>query len=106
MPGVDVAGLMIDAGPVASPALMRIGTRHAAGTPARHRAGWSDPAYPTGVQDVFFRVGGPHVGKADVALEVNSDHVVLDDIWAWRADHGQGVGWTVNTADHGRRRQR
>ena len=101
VPGVDVAGLMIDAGPVRSPALMRIGTRHAAGTPARQRAGWSDPAYPTGVQDVFFRVGGPHVGKAAVALEVNSDHVVLDDIWAWRADHGQGVGWTVNTADHG-----
>ncbi|HEX3003823.1 MAG TPA: adenylyl cyclase, partial [Angustibacter sp.] len=101
VPGVDVAGLMIDAGPVRSPALMRIGTRHATGTPARQRAGWSDPAYPTGVQDVFFRVGGPHVGKAAVALEVNSDHVVLDDIWAWRADHGQGVGWTVNSADHG-----
>ncbi|MGN6301940.1 MAG: adenylyl cyclase, partial [Angustibacter sp.] len=101
VPGVDVAGLMIDAGAVSSPALMRIGTRHAAGAPARDRAGWSDPTYPTGVQDVFFRVGGPHVGKADVALEVNSDHVVLDDIWAWRADHGQGVGWTVNTSDHG-----
>ncbi|KQX66901.1 adenylyl cyclase [Angustibacter sp. Root456] len=101
VPGVDLAGFMVDAGPVPSPALMRIGTRHAAGTPARHRPGWSDPAYPTGVQDVFFRVGGPHVGKADVALEVNSDHVVLDDIWAWRADHGQGVGWTLNTADHG-----
>jgi hypothetical protein len=101
VPGVDVAGLMIDAGPVRSPALMRIGTRHAAGTPARQRAGWSDPAYPTGVQDVFFRIGGPHVGQAVVALEVNSDHVVLDDIWAWRADHGQGVGWTVNTAEHG-----
>jgi hypothetical protein len=50
---------------------------------------------------VFFRVGGPHAGKATVALEVNSDDVLLDDIWAWRADHGQGVGWTVNTADTG-----
>jgi hypothetical protein len=36
-----------------------------------------------------------------VSLEVNSDHVVLDDIWAWRADHGNGVGWTQNTADTG-----
>ena len=22
-------------------------------------------------------------------------------MWAWRADHGNGVGWTVNTADTG-----
>ena len=27
--------------------------------------------------------------------------MILDDIWAWRADHGAGVGWTLNTADHG-----
>jgi hypothetical protein len=25
---------------------------------------------------------------------VNSNNVILDDIWAWRADHGNGVGWT------------
>src|SRR6266851_5026205 len=34
-------------------------------------------------------------------LVVNSDNVILDDIWAWRADHGSGVGWTNNTADTG-----
>ena len=50
---------------------------------------------------MFFRIGGPHVGKATVSLEVNTDHTILDDIWAWRADHGSGVGWTVNTADTG-----
>jgi hypothetical protein len=27
--------------------------------------------------------------------------VILDDVWAWRADHGTGVGWTSNTADTG-----
>jgi hypothetical protein len=27
--------------------------------------------------------------------------VILDDLWAWRADHGTGVGWTVNTAQNG-----
>ena len=32
---------------------------------------------------------------------MNSDNVLLDDIWAWRADHGNGVGWTDNTADTG-----
>jgi len=36
-----------------------------------------------------------------VSLEVNSDDVVLDDIWAWRADHRDGVGRTRNTADTG-----
>src|SRR5205807_6839094 len=56
---------------------------------------------PTALQDVFFRVGGPHVGKATVSLKVNADNVILDDIWAWRADHGTGVGWTSNTADTG-----
>jgi hypothetical protein len=48
---------------------------------------------------VFFRI--PHVGKATRSLQVNSDQTILDDIWAWRADHGSGVGWTVNTARTG-----
>ncbi|WP_030200855.1 glycosyl hydrolase family 28-related protein [Terrabacter tumescens] len=101
VPGVDIAGITFDAGPVSSPVLLQIGTKRAAGTPAASRAGWSSAADPTALQDVFFRIGGPYVGKAKVSLEVNSDHVVLDDIWAWRADHGNGVGWTSNTADTG-----
>jgi hypothetical protein len=101
VPGVDIAGVTFDAGPVNSPVLLRIGTGHAAYGQGPSRAGWSDAANPTGLQDVFFRIGGPYVGRATVSLEVNSDHVVLDDIWAWRADHGNGVGWTSNTADTG-----
>ena len=101
VPGVDLAGLIIDAGSVNSPVLVRIGSRHAWAGAAREHNGWSSPADPTGLQDVFFRVGGPHPGKATVSLEVNSDNVVLDDLWAWRADHGNGVGWTQNTADTG-----
>jgi hypothetical protein len=100
VPGVDVAGLTIDAGPTNSPALLRVGTGK--GGPGKDRKA-SDPANPTALQDVFFRIGGPHVGRTTVALEVNSDHVVLDDIWAWRADHGApgSFGWTVNTSDTG-----
>jgi hypothetical protein len=97
VPGIDIAGLMIDAGPLSSPALLRIGNRNSSNSSA-HRG---DVADPTAVQDVFFRIGGPHLGKADVSLEVNSDHTLLDDIWAWRADHGAGVGWTENTARTG-----
>ena len=92
VPNVGIAGVVFDAGPVNSPLLLRVGTRHA------HK---SDKDEPTALHDVFFRIGGPAAGKATVSLEVNSDNVILDDIWAWRADHGNGVGWTVNTADTG-----
>jgi hypothetical protein len=94
--GVDIAGLVLDAGPMESPVLLRIGAGHRRGGP--HRPSTADP---TALQDVFFRVGGPHVGRARVSLEVNGDHTILDDIWAWRADHGDGVGWSRSTADNG-----
>lgn len=90
--GVKLAGLLFDAGPVNSPVLLQVGTWHA------HK---SDPDDPTSIQDVFFRIGGAGLGKATTSLVVNSDNVLLDDIWAWRADHGNGVGWTANTADTG-----
>jgi len=90
--GVKLAGFMIDAGPVNSPVLMEVGKPHA------HK---SDPNNPTSLQDVFFRIGGAALGKATTSLVVNSDDVLLDNIWAWRADHGNGVGWTHNTADTG-----
>jgi hypothetical protein len=101
--GVDIGGIMIDAGPVNSPVLLQVGTRHDDRGHEGERNGWSDPSDPTVLHDVFFRVGGPHVGKATVSLEVNSDNVLLDDIWAWRADHGVpgSFGWDVNTADTG-----
>ena len=100
--GVKLSGLLFDAGPVSSPVLLEVGTQHgdegAAGPQSDRK---SDPADPTLLQDVFFRIGGAGVGKAATSLVVNSDNTILDDIWAWRADHGTGVGWTVNTADTG-----
>ena len=93
-PGVDIAGIMIDAGEEGSDTLLRICKPRG----SNHR---SDPANPVALQDVFFRIGGPHAGSATTSLEVYSDDVILDNIWAWRADHGQGVGWDVNTAPNG-----
>ena len=81
-------------GPKNSPVLLQLGD--ALGTLIGHSA--SDP---TLVQDVFFRIGGATAGKATTSLVVDSSDVILDDIWAWRADHGAGVGWTGNTADTG-----
>jgi hypothetical protein len=90
--GVRVSGLIVDAGPKNSPSLVDVGSL------LSHRGHASDP---TSLQDVFFRVGGPWQGKATASLVVNSDDTLLDNIWAWRADHGNGVGWTANTADYG-----
>lgn len=58
-------------------------------------------AEPTLLSDVFVRVGGRTTGQVRVALEINSDNVILDDCWIWRADHGAGAGWTSNLAEYG-----
>ena len=91
--GVQIAGLIIDAGPISSPILLEVGTP---GVP-----GASHHDNPTWISDVTFRIGGGTAGLADTSLEIDSGDVVLDNIWAWRADHGTGVGWTVNVANHG-----
>ena len=90
--GVDLAGLLISANTTNSASLVQIGTP---GSTASHA---SDP---TTLQDVFFRVGGDVAGKASQALVVNSNDVIGDDLWIWRADHGDGVGWTSNTSNNG-----
>jgi len=98
VPGVIVAGVTIDAGLTESPVLLRVGKKH--GTHS------GSAKNPTTLSDVYFRVGGPHVGKADIALEVNSDHVLIDHTWVWRADHGvEGFTdterWNTNTGRYG-----
>nr|BEK64216.1 discoidin domain-containing protein [Kitasatospora purpeofusca] len=90
--GVRLAGLLVDAGPVNSSVLVQIGPDNAA---ADHAAN------PTTLQDVFVRVGGAGAGSATAGVVVNSDDVIVDHTWIWRADHGAGVGWTVNPADYG-----
>ncbi|MEW1588476.1 discoidin domain-containing protein [Micromonospora vinacea] len=93
--GVKVAGIMFEAGTTNSPVLMEVGP---SGSSASHASN------PTSLHDVFFRIGGPHVGKATNTLTVNSDNVIGDHMWLWRADHaasGVPTGWTLNTADTG-----
>ena len=98
VPGVRIAGLLMDAGPVNSPVLMEVGPRG---------AGRDHAADPTVLSDLYFRVGGARVGKATTCLEINSHSVIGDHLWIWRADHGDReggrvhVGWTESTGDHG-----
>jgi len=91
--GMLISGILFDAGATSSAVLLRVGDGH-----ARSDNEASDPSV---LSDVFFRIGGATPGKATTALVVNSNNVILDDIWSWRADHGNGVGWTANTADTG-----
>src|SRR4051794_14824305 len=93
VPGIKVSGLIVDAGPVNSPVLVQIGGKNAGGTHDRND--------PTVLSDVFFRIGGATPGQATTSLVVNANNAILDDIWAWRADHGAGVGWNSNKADTG-----
>ncbi len=90
--GVTLSELLFEAGAQESPDLLRV-----------ENAGWSAVSRqdPTALHDVFFRVGGPHAGRARASLVVEADDVILDHVWAWRADHGDGTGWVQNTADTG-----
>ncbi len=98
--GVQIAGLIIDAGPVNSPVLLTMGIGSLGGRLPIGGA-LSHASDPSSIHDVTFRIGGATAGSATTSLEVNSADVILDNIWAWRADHGNGVGWTQNTASHG-----
>ncbi|MBB4905230.1 glycoside hydrolase family 55 protein [Actinophytocola algeriensis] len=98
VPGAIIAGVTIDAGLKESPALLRVGKKHG--------HGHSTPRNPATLSDVYFRVGGPHVGKTHIALEVNSDNVLIDHAWVWRGDHGvEGFTdterWRTNTGRYG-----
>ncbi|WIM94542.1 ricin-type beta-trefoil lectin domain protein [Actinoplanes oblitus] len=90
--GVRLKGLLFDAGTTNSDTLLKVGLA---------KSGVSHAANPVTVQDVFFRIGGMVAGKATNSLVVNANNTIVDHTWAWRADHGAGIGWTVNTADNG-----
>jgi hypothetical protein len=90
--GIEIAGLLFDAGPKESPVLLDVGPE---GSQERHAKD------PITLHDVFFRVGGAAVGRAKVNLRINSNDTLVDHTWIWRADHGDGVGWNLNTSENG-----
>ncbi|MCD1259884.1 S-layer homology domain-containing protein [Paenibacillus athensensis] len=90
--GVKIAGLLFEAGAVNSPVLLQIGAK---GSSASHAAN------PTSLQDLYFRVGGDALALADVCVEINSNNVIGDHFWVWRADHGTGAGWNSNLTVNG-----
>ncbi|MFB9326075.1 discoidin domain-containing protein [Paenibacillus aurantiacus] len=90
--GVKIAGLIYDAGPLNSSSLLEVGP---AGSSANHAAN------PTSLHDLYFRIGGYVNGKNDASLRINSNNVIGEHFWIWRADHGAGAGWTSNVSNNG-----
>jgi Ricin-type beta-trefoil lectin domain-like len=79
--GVNLSGLIVDAGPVNSSVLVQLGT---AGSTANNSAD------PVTVDDLNVRIGGEVAGTATTAVVDDSNNSILDNVWLWRADHGAG----------------
>jgi hypothetical protein len=90
--GIEIAGLLLDAGPELSPNLLVVGPE---GSRSSHR---QDPIV---LHDIFFRVGGAGPGRTEGNLRINARDTIVDHTWIWRADHGSGVGWTSNLSRNG-----
>ncbi|MGX7417841.1 fibronectin type III domain-containing protein [Carnobacterium gallinarum] len=90
---VTIAGLIFDAG-AHSKSLLEVGAKGDSKDHAKN---------PTLLSDLFFRVGGTTASltKSDDALIINSNDVIGDHFWIWRADHGAGVAWDGNVSYHG-----
>ncbi|MFD7876894.1 adenylyl cyclase [Streptomyces sp. NPDC059766] len=94
VPGVTLAGLLFEAASHHTPVMLRVG--HGCSR-RRHSTD------PTVLFDIVARIGGALPGGAGISVQIDSNDVVLDHLWLWRADHGldNTVGWTVNPADTG-----
>ena len=93
--GVTLCGLLFDANTTESPVLLQIGE------PSSSAAGASHAHDPIFLFDIFCRAGGAIAGRAERMLEINANHVVGDNFWLWRADHGEGAKWDVNLNRNG-----
>ena len=91
--GVKIAGVLFEAGEKESDTLLEVGAK---------KSDVSHGANPTTLSDVYFRVGGSsYEGKVKNCITVNSNDVIGDNLWVWRADHGDNVAWDKNTAKNG-----
>ncbi len=92
--GVKLAGVLFDAGSIESPTLLEVGGE---------KSNISHEENGIVLSDLFFRVGGAatYPAKVDSCVIINSNDVVGDNFWVWRADHGEQVAWDKNTARNG-----
>ncbi len=92
--GVRICGVLFDAGKNSN-SLLEIGSETSNASHSQN---------PIRLSDLFFRVGGAsdlptHV---DSCVVINSNDVLGDNFWVWRADHKhECVSWTKNTTKNG-----
>lgn len=87
--GIRLAGVLLEATVSGSVTLLQVGEPGAT-TRASHAA---DPIV---LSDLFCRTGGAIAGRADTFVTIDANHVIGDNLWLWRADHGEGAEWNVN----------
>lgn len=91
--GIKVCGILFEAGEKESKTLLQVG---------EEKTGKDHSDNPLLFSDVYFRVGGGSVaGKVQNCVTIQSNNVIGDNFWVWRADHSTNVGWDVNTAPNG-----
>lgn len=91
--GIKVCGILFEAGDKQSETLLKVG---------KEKTDVSHSENPICFSDVYFRVGGAgYKGKVKNCVTINSNDVIGDNFWVWRADHGDNVGWDVNKASNG-----
>ena len=90
--GIEIAGLLFDAGPSESPVLLEVGPKESR---ARHARG------PNHAARCFLSRGRRGRGPGQGEFEDQQQRHMVDHTWIWRADHGAGVGWELNTSENG-----
>lgn len=81
--GVRIGGVLLQATSTTSDYLLKWGSTSTY---------IGNPAKPGILSDCYTRVGGPNNSvtspvSSKIMIEINSGNVILDNIWAWRADH-------------------
>jgi len=90
--GVKIGGIMVEATDVNSPNLIVIGEKGSKK---------DNSSNPICLWDIFCRAGGAFNGMTNCFLTINSNDVIGDHFWLWRADHGKGAGWDSNKNANG-----
>lgn len=92
--GVSISGLLFDAGTEYTEALLKVGPEGSSNDHSEN---------PILLSDIFCRVGGAATvtTQSETCVTVNSNNVIGDNFWLWRADHGDGVAWDLNLTKNG-----
>jgi len=102
VPGVTIAGLLFD---TTDQSVYSLTIGHT----GAHLTSAVLASNPILLADLTLRVGGQFIGPnhVDISLLVNSNNVIGDKLWIWRADHSglpneiNGIDWHINTSING-----